>query len=107
MAFLLTGTTEITSKSIVHTFTDFQRACITHIVEKLPSIKNLVKNIGDGVLQDFCRRGQLNQQAVKRIQGCTGPEVIYIESDIGEDDMDDGEDTDGEEDSLFLQAEED
>ncbi|KAL8866105.1 MAG: hypothetical protein Q9174_006489, partial [Haloplaca sp. 1 TL-2023] len=82
----------ITSKSVIHTYTDFQRAAMVHVVNQLPSIQNLIKEIGPGTLEDFCKRGQMSVKATRRIEACTGPEVVFVESEFEE-----GEDESGEE----------
>lgn len=87
---LLLLRTEISSKAVVYEFTDFQRACIAHVVRKLPSIQNLITAIGSGTLESFCRLGHLTNATMDRIRECNGPEVIYVGSD-GEGDGGDGE----------------
>ncbi|KAL8690133.1 MAG: hypothetical protein Q9218_004350 [Villophora microphyllina] len=100
---------EISNKAVVYTFTDFQRACISYVVKKLPSIQHLIAAIGSGTLESFCRLGHLNAGTMDRIKKCNGPEVIYIGSDDEDlsdlSDLSDLEDIDGgADDGLFMEV---
>ncbi|KAL8729386.1 MAG: hypothetical protein Q9166_004779 [cf. Caloplaca sp. 2 TL-2023] len=75
-------------------YNDFQRDCFTYILHQLPSIKNMIKEIGDNVLEDFCRQGQISLEVMDRIRACDGPQIAFVESEDEDsaDDDDDGRD---------------
>lgn len=51
---------------------DFQRACFEYIARDLFSIKKLVRKMGDGVLEQYCRFGNLTDDQTNEIRGVEG-----------------------------------
>ncbi|KAL8918774.1 MAG: hypothetical protein Q9208_007171 [Pyrenodesmia sp. 3 TL-2023] len=73
---------EISCNAIANDYNDFQRACLAHIMDKLPSIKALIASIGDHALKDFCRKGQLDIRTMDGIRAINGPEMLFYEDEV-------------------------
>jgi hypothetical protein len=68
----LTLPPDIGSSYVESGWNEFQRACFEHIAEDLWSIKKLVKKMGDGVLEQYCRFGNLTddlRDEIRRVEG--------------------------------------
>lgn len=69
---ILTASIEIGCSHAASAWSGFQRLCVQHISQFLPSIKALVKALGKEVLADYCRRGYFSEESIEKINSVEG-----------------------------------
>ena len=77
---------ELSGWWIRQSWSPFQRQCIAHIADHLPSIKELVEVMGDDVLDHFCRHGFLDEDTVARFEEVEGCLALGLDDDEPEND---------------------